>query len=296
MSNSKIEWTDKTWNPTTGCTKVSDGCKHCYAERIWPRLAGNKKHVAFGRRFTDVQCHPERLEQPLHWKKPRMVFVNSMSDLFHEDVPFNFIDKVFAVMALSPDHTFQVLTKRSERMHRYCSQFREKQIRKIWWNEYGVSTDFRYLQSMPNVWLGVSVEDQQTADERIPLLLQTPAAVRFVSAEPLLGPVDSKIKVSKGGMTNYWIDSLTCDYKNEQGEVIAGPPSGVGPIDWVICGGESGSKARPMHPDWARSLRDQCKAAGVAFFMKQMHNGGKLVKDVECFPEDLQVREFPHEA
>lgn len=235
MSKSKIEWTDETWNPVTGCTKVSQGCKHCYAEREWARLSANPKATAyFGRSFGDVQCHPERLEQPLRWKRPRRIFVNSMSDLFHEDVPVDFIAQVFDAMARCPQHTFQILTKRAARM-----QF-------LMWSEL----DWKPL---PNVWIGVSVEDQSTADERIPLLLQTPAAVRWVSAEPLLGPVDLEfgeidIALEKDGFGNSAI---------------------LGGIDWVVVGGESGPKARPMHPDWARSLRDQCAAVGVPFLFKQ---------------------------
>jgi len=195
----KIQWTDATWSPVSGCSKVSAGCKHCYAERDWPRLAKNPKSPYFGRDFTDVRCHPERLDQPLRWRKPRRIFVNSMSDLFHESVPDSFIDEVFAVMSRCGDdttprfdafdaHQFQVLTKRPARMRRYM----EDEIR-------GSAVCARRLKYRggsliewppPNVWLGVSVEDQATADERIPILLQTPAAVRFVSAEPLLNPVD----------------------------------------------------------------------------------------------------------
>lgn len=247
-----IEWTEATWNPVTGCTKVSQGCKHCYAEREWARLSANPKATAyFGRAFGDVKCHPERLDQPLRWKRPRRIFVNSMSDLFHEDVPCGFIDRVFAIMAQSPQHTFQVLTKRPERMLEYMTH----PVRLNMWADANIPLissvwgDF----PLPNVWLGVSVEDQDTADERIPLLLQTPAAVRWVSAEPLLGPVDLEfgeidIALEKDGFGNSAI---------------------LGGIDWVVVGGESGPKARPMHPDWARSLRDQCAASGVPFLFKQ---------------------------
>ena len=234
----KIEWTEATWNPVTGCTKVSQGCKHCYAEREWPRLTKLVPAYA-GRAFSDVRCHPERLEQPLRWKKPRRIFVNSMSDLFHEDVPVDFIEQVFDMMKRCPQHTFQILTKRAGRM-----QF-------ILWSELD-------WEPLPNVWLGVSVEDQATADERIPLLLDTPAAVRWISAEPLLNDLDIRWwlqeKMLRPGVMN------GAAYINSHMD---------NRLDWVVVGGESGPKARPMHPDWARSLRDQCAAAGVPFLFKQ---------------------------
>ncbi len=192
-----IAWTNATWNPVTGCTKVSQGCKHCYAEREWARLSANPKATAyFGLAFTDVACHEDRLDQPLRWEKPRLIFVNSMSDLFHEAVPDDFIDKVFAVMALAEQHVFQVLTKRPERMWRWFDPEHDNR-------EHAVGQAMREIAAsrgsndaglpewpLPNVWLGVSIEDQATADARIPLLLQTPAAVRWVSAEPLLGPIE----------------------------------------------------------------------------------------------------------
>lgn len=239
---SKIEWTDATWNPVTGCTKVSQGCKHCYAERLFPRVYGPRIKDpstwgpnGSGRQFSDVRCHPERLDQPLHWRRPRRVFVNSMSDLFHEDVPDQFIKEVWATMANARQHTFQVLTKRPERMRDLLTD----PTWKLW---LGIPNG--------NAWLGVSIEDQPTADERIPLLLQTPAAVRFVSYEPALGPVD-------------FLDYLP--------DTHDGHPDSRGEpwLDWVIAGGESGPKARPAHPDWFRSVRDQCQAAGVAFLFKQ---------------------------
>src|SRR4030043_97597 len=171
---SKIEWTESTWNPVTGCTKVSDGCKNCYAECMAKRFWRNGVNGDNYRPFTEVRCHPERLEQPLHWKKPAHIFVDSMSVLFHKDVPSLFIDHVFETMHLAYRHTFMILTKRAERMNRYISQ--------------------RYLPNqraiLPNVWLGVSVENQATADERIPLLLQTPAGVKFVSVEPMLEEIN----------------------------------------------------------------------------------------------------------
>lgn len=252
MAKSKIEWTDETWNPVTGCTKVSQGCKHCYAERTWERLSANPKTVYFGREFTDVQCHPERLDQPLRWKSwrtPRRVFVNSMSDLFHEDVPDEFIRAVFAVMAAAASHTFQMLTKRPVRMQYLLSK----------WESDGLVLRSGFGVRLPNVWLGVSVEDQATADYRIPLLMQTPAAVRWISAEPLLGPVDLR----RIEHPNYSI------HADALGGVDSRAPCDSGLLDWVVVGGESGPKARPMHPDWVRSLRDQCEATGVPFLFKQ---------------------------
>ena len=242
MSKTKIEWTDRVWNPVTGCTKVSQGCKNCYAETIAKRFWGD-------RLFSDVQCHPDRLSQPERWRKPAKVFVNSMSDLFHEQVSDHFIDHVFNIMA-GCDHTFQILTKRPERMMEYMTRI--SQVAKI---------DYAW----PNVWLGVSVEDQATADERIPLLLQTPAAVRFVSCEPLLGPVDlnKKFICPECGGAGFE-DSVYCSFCTGAQAI-----SPIYRLDWVICGGESGPHARPMHPDWASSLRDQCQAAGVPFFFKQ---------------------------
>lgn len=247
MTKTRIEWTDEVWNPVTGCTKVSQGCKHCYAERQWPRLNAPGMPYA-GRAFTDVQTHPERLDQPLRWKRPRRIFVNSMSDLFHEDVSFGFIDLVMVEMYKASQHTFQVLTKRPERMLEYMRSFECRR---------GIIP-----LPIPNVWLGVSVEDQATADERIPILLQTPAAVRWISAEPLLGRVDLCDQL---GM--WWNQTMQCF--EATGHKINQAINGRGRIDWVVCGGESGPKARPMHPVWPRSLRDQCLAAGVPFLFKQ---------------------------
>lgn len=231
-----IEWTDATWNPVTGCTKVSQGCKFCYAETVAERFWAKQyppNEDGTPRKFTDVRMHYERLNQPLMWKKPRRIFVNSMSDLFHEKVPNFFISSVFEVMASTPHHTYQILTKRPELMQEYVYQ---------WTNLNSV---------LPNVWLGVSVEDQKAADERIPWLLKTPAAVRFLSCEPLLGPID--LTGNPEGLMWPWAEAI----QNGQS------------FDWVICGGESGQNARPMHPDWACSLRDQCQEAGVPFFFKQ---------------------------
>lgn len=226
----KIEWTDEVWNPVTGCTKVSQGCKNCYAERIAERFWGERK-------FTDVICYEDRLGIPLKWRKPRRVFVNSMSDLFHPDAPDDFISRVYIRMLETSWHTYQVLTKRPERMFK-------------WMQDHNVT------KGSSAIWLGVSVEDQKTADERIPWLLKTPAAVRFVSYEPAL----SEIHIEK------WLEK-------EDGEQWIGPR-----LDWVIAGCESGPGARPAHPGWFRSVRDQCQAAGVPFFLKQMKINGKMVK------------------
>ena len=210
---SAIEWTDATWNPVTGCTKVSPGCAYCYAETITLRF---KRGGPFLPGKTTIKLHPERLRLPLTWKAPRRIFVNSMSDLFHEEVPLDFIRKVFDVMEQAPRHTFQVLTKRHERLRALTNE----------------------LEWSPNVWIGVSVENQYWADHRIPALRQVTAAIRFISCEPLLKPIDLR-------------------------EHLEG-------IHWVIAGGESGPGARPADVSWLRDIRDQCEQTGVAFFLKQL--------------------------
>jgi len=252
---SKIEWTNATWNPVTGCTKVSAGCRGCYAERHANRFWGD-------RNFTDVQMHADRLDQPLRWKKPRMIFVNSMSDLFHESVPDEFIINVFAVMARAKHHTFQILTKRAERMHNIFIKYGG--VNSHTRDEYGKVIDVdQYEFPLSNVWLGVSCENQETADERIPWLARTPAAVRFVSAEPLIG----QIKLPS------WGDVVGLKQKDDPHALFVNINRGGEmnrlPIDWLIAGGESGPHARPCHPDWIRSLRDQCASANVPFFFKQ---------------------------
>lgn len=279
-----IEWTDETWNPVTGCLKVSSGCKHCYAKhQAWPRLSSMPNTVYTGREFEDVRCHPERLVQPVRWTRQRMIFVNSMSDLFHEAVPDEFIDSVFGVMWAclwgrdeQPGHIFQVLTKRPLRMRDYLSQDRrEHWARAAVSHGGGMDPDGIYDQVMdaegphPRIWLGVSVEDQAAADERIPVLLQTPAAVRWISAEPLLGPVDLCEVVMPDR------DTLGT-YLHNDGERAG--------LDWVVVGGESGPNARPMHPGWAKGLRDQCAAAGVPFLFKQWGEWA----DAEDFPSEVQ--------
>jgi protein gp37 len=214
-----IQWTDSTWNPTTGCAKVSEGCRNCYADRLAHRLQamGNPK---FQNGF-DVTIHPGALDQPRKWRRPRRIFVDSMSDLFHEDVPDDFVRQVFDVMAREERHTFQVLTKRPERAASLAAG----------------------LPWSPNIWLGVSVEDGRVL-HRVDALRSIPAAVRFLSIEPLIGPIGD-------------LD--------------------LNGIHWVIVGGESGPGHRPCSPQWVRSVRDQCVAAGVPFFFKQW--GGRTPKD-----------------
>jgi protein gp37 len=244
----KIEWTDSSWNPIRArnlktsrvgwyCEHATTGCEFCYAERL---------NIAFGtglpfkpghRNDVEIFLDEKMLTAPLRWKKPSMVFVCSMTDLFADFVRDEWIEQIFAAM-LETEHRFQVLTKRPERMNRWVKEWLA-----------GISPNL-----LENIWLGVSCERQEEADERIPLLLDTPATIRFVSAEPLLGPIDF----------TRWMDG----------------------ISWIICGGESGPGNRLMEPVWARSIRDQCNEAGVAFFMKQMQGKRKI-------PDDLMVREWP---
>jgi protein gp37 len=262
---SAIEWTDATWNPVRGCAIVSKGCTNCYAMKQAHRSSGPggayeglTKMSKGGPVWTgEIRTVPELLDQPLRWRRPRRIFVNSMSDLFHELVYFHHISRIWKTMASAPQHTFQILTKRPERMLEWFGKlsFEHNTIR-------GPGDEaplvIGHVDDWPlrNVWLGVSVEDQAAADERIPLLLQTPAAVRWISAEPLLGPVEIFSKAT--GDLRYG----------------SGDPYNPGSIDWIVAGGESGPGARPMHPDWVRSLRDQCAAAhdGVPFFFKQWGN------------------------
>ncbi len=243
-ATSGIEWTDATWNPVTGCTKVSPGCDHCYAETITERFHGTGS-------FAHVILHADRLSSPLRWRRPRRVFVNSMADLFHDAVPDVFIGSVFEVMAATPRHTYQVLTKRHGRMRSLLSSWAKTCTRPVQLHPDDRPMMIRdVVWPLPNVHLGVSVEDHKRAELRIPALLDTPAAVRFVSCEPLLGPVD----------LSPWIRAT--DYP----ETTAVDPT---PVSWVITGGESGGRARPAHPDWFRQIRDECLTAGVAYFHKQ---------------------------
>lgn len=283
----KIEWTDESWNPIVGCTIVSPGCTNCYAMRMADRVAATGTAPYYAGLTQRVKGKPvwtgavgyapdKTWLAPLRWRKPRMIFVNSMGDLFHEDVPDEMIDRAFAIMALTPWHTYQVLTKRDERMQAYARSLRDETMPDrvtiaacdIGYTVRGYAGNAGLVQRpLPNVWLGVSVEDQQRADERIPVLMKTPAAVRFVSAEPLLGIIDFSCFTCHGctgcgaplaNCEMLWMKSKKCcpDCLHQN-------------LDLVIVGGESGPGARPMHPDWPRSIRDQCQAAGVAFFFKQ---------------------------
>lgn len=244
MSNgTSIEWTDATWNPVTGCTKISTGCDHCYAERFSERFRGTPGHP-FERGF-DLTLRPERLEQPLRWRAPRMIFVNSMSDLFHKEVPSDFIASVFDTMEQAHWHVFQVLTKRSSLMRDFLRR------------RYGSDRGPRHI------WFGVSVEDG-SRKSRIRHLQQSPAGVRFISIEPLIGPTG---------------------------------PLNLDGIDWVIVGGESGPGARPMKVEWVRDIRDQCAARGIAFFFKQWggirpKSGGREIDGREW--NDFPDRQVPY--
>lgn len=327
MAETSIEWTDKTWNPLVGCSRVSPGCEHCYAETMAARHvlmseAQGRRSVylpvvdAQRRRWTrQVELLPDRLDDPLSWRPGTRVFVVSMGDPFHDEVPFDYLARMWGVMAAKPAVTFQVLTKRPGRMLAFFRHvffglenledtvFREAMEHRgvIWdaraprmgWPRGSRPVDYAHLypQSpdpktlhrrlpwvwpLPNVWLGTSVEDQLRADARIPELLQCPAAVRFISAEPLLGPLrlyhvgQTRDGGAAGPATFRWIDALR---GGEVTQVDDGGPAvslGGGPrLDWVIVGGESGPGARPMDEGWARSLRDQCELAGAAFFFKQ---------------------------
>jgi protein gp37 len=271
--NTSIEWSNATWNPILGCDRVSPGCDHCYAiteARIREHNPHPKVAAAFAG-LTDringridwtgrISVLPERLAQPLGWRKPKRIFVNSLADMFHKDVPGEIIAQVFAVMAATPHHTYQLLTKRHARMRSLLSSqdfaravqrafdgLADKHLDDLHQDHILRSADSPSWP-LPNLWLGVSVEDQHWADLRIPALMATPAAVRFLSCEPLLGPID-----------------LAMDHECGDPPHSPCPPS----PDWVIVGGESGPGARPMNPGWVRSLRDQCTSEGVSFFFKQ---------------------------
>lgn len=338
-----IEWTDATWNPLVGCTRVSKGCEHCYAEGVAHRgmsphhrgLTVLAPHGKGPRWNGTVRFVPEALLKPTTWRKPRLVFVNSMSDLFHESVPFEQIAAAFGVMAACPQHAFQVLTKRPERAREFfrwiveqdtgigdldgctpgllhaCSEALSAELRYKLGETLACehSADPGGPWPLPNVWLGVSVEDQETADERIPVLLELPAAIRWVSYEPALGPVDFR----------RWMSG------RESIPGVIAPSVGfrVAPrLDWIVVGGESGPRARPFDLAWARSVIAQGRAAGVPVFVKQVGAKPIITEDItevlrlRCghtianqiatlrlrdrkggdpaeWPEDLRVREWP---
>lgn len=303
----KIEWTERTWNPVVGCSKVSEGCRFCYAKTLHDRrhrakLAGKPLPEQYSLPFERVQLRPERLGLPLRWKGPARIFVNSVSDLFHGAVPFPYIAAVLGVIAATPQHTYQVLTKRPERALEFFRWLEEAAgghpaaflLEAAAPYGVGVGADSRWDRAspvrqgadsrwdgltpvrqgalppwpLPNLWLGVSVEDQRAAERRIPLLRQAPAALRFLSCEPLLGPLEP----------------------------------GLEGIGWVIAGGESGGAGvRPMQEGWVRSLLERCRRAGVPFFFKQAGRG--LARAWGCrdpkgadpteWPPDLRVREWP---
>lgn len=392
-TNSSIEWTDTTWNPVVGCRAYSPGCANCYAETMSVRLAGmatagtaagknpgRKAHylnvVNNGGWRGNVELVPEAMTDPFKWRKPRRVFVNSMSDLFYGDdrdrracesmgipfqpVPFDFIDRVFAVMALTPQHTFQVLTKRPARMAEYLrGNDRWVYVCNAVWQMEKEATDQRFadhanrvqwqlenyeLWPLPGVWLGTSIENQQTADERIPHLLRCPAAVRFLSCEPLLGAVDlteidtgrkwpfksetSKLDALRGFASSQRDEpnpkSISRDGQIIEHERCRFVDTEKEAVKWVIVGGESGPGARPCNVEWIRNLIGQCKAAGVACFVKQLgshvvtpHSTGNALADAIArkhginlieehwkpndrkggdpaeWPENMRVREMP---
>lgn len=339
MGDSSISWTDKTWNPVVGCNRVSPGCAHCYAKALHDmrhraHLAGKQTAPQYALPFETVQLMPNRLDYPLHWRRPARIFVNSVSDLFHEDVPVEFLARVFDVMACATltchghkwekhtdecwtgtPHTFQVLTKRPERMLKVLTEELPEYVFNCWPGDSALSIAMEVAWPLPNVWLGTSVENQRWADERIPLLLRTPAAVRFLSCEPLLGPVDLLKAMPLDHESDAWDEvnreddawdnrepemeieesELEADWINYGNDLVPNPEyyeymrereerarrymlrDG---IQWVIVGGESGPGFRKMDLDWARSLRDQCVAAGVSFFYKQ-GNALKSEKDKE---------------
>lgn len=345
-----IAWCDETWNPIRGCSRVSEGCRFCYAERVAARfnnvgepyegLARREYHQgAYEPRWTgEVKFVKEKLEEPLRWRRPRRIFVNSMSDLFHEKVPDAWIDRIMAVMALAHWHTFQVLTKRPERMRSYfndghgIAKDRDRAISVLHSLRQHTYPQFSYADEnaaidrlhdgLENLWLGTSVEDQKSADARTSHLIATPAAVRFLSVEPLLERVE----------LNFWTTCTRC--KGSMSIEVPGGGSpcprcirhqGVEPaVDWVIVGGESGPGARPCNLEWVRGIVEQCKTAAVPVFVKQfgalpfirypipqdapawfadypkprglLNLKDKKGGDMAEWPEDLRIREFPKEV
>jgi protein gp37 len=348
MTTTTIEWTEKSWNPVRGCSVISAGCTHCYAMRVAHRFSGpggryeglTRARKSLGPVWTgDVRFVPEKLAEPLSWRAPTRIFVNSMSDLFHEGVSDEQIAAVFGVMAAAPRHTFQVLTKRPERARAWFAWIADQGEELLaavgeeppggspipaacasflpmvtggnvadsseWLGRDAWRAAMRAPWALPNVWLGASVEDQKTADERIPILLELPAAVRWVSYEPALGSVDWKNIASARDEMMLPLAGLTWSIGSPPRVVRTHPK-----LDWIVVGGESGPGARPFDVAWARSTVEQCRAAGVPVFVKQLgacphwsyappppqwterrrdRKGGEPSE----WPEDLRVREYP---
>jgi len=305
-----IQWTDATWNPIRArgdgkvgwhCEKVSPGCAHCYSERLNGRLGNGLSYTKGNRESIELSLDEKILFQPLHWRSSRRVFVCSMTDLFADFILDAWLDRMFAVMALCPQHTFQVLTKRAGRMREYLrNEERPDSVDEAAGSLDACHANLDGRWPLPNVWLGISAEDQERADERLPLLLETPAAVRFVSYEPALGPVE--FQANRG-----WLEPF-----QETDPMLKRTPR----VDWLIIGGESGRGARPMNIAWAREILAQCHAAGIPVFVKQLGRhvldgpvsefAGVTVQSCERlrdpkgsdpseWPVDLRVREWPNE-
>lgn len=289
----KIEWSDATWNPITGCSPVSPGCANCYAAQLaGTRLKHHLSRVGLTKQVNgrpvwtgEVRFNEEWLTLPLRYKKPRRIFVCAHSDIFHSNVPDEWLDRIFAVMCLASQHTFQVLTKRPERMREYVKALSAgERDSEIFNHKFkGCIGGVKAIMSgsvksgpLRNVWLGVTAENQTQANKRIPLLLETPAAKRFVSIEPMLSRISLQHVMMPDG------DGLDTELFNHG--------TGTG-IDWIICGGESGPNARPMHPEWVRSLRDQCQEAKVPFFFKQW---GEWIPFPQR-PDEIDAARFPGE-
>lgn len=279
---SKIEWTDKTWNPVIGCSKISEGCKNCYAEKMAYRL----RNIALNSdKYNSLSYYPEVIDnsgkwkgktilvetsinKPFKWKKPRKIFVCSMGDLFHESVPFEWIDKIMSIISSNPHHIFQILTKRPDRMLEYFDYLKTDFIQEILF----------YSEEFPpqNLWVGATIENQDMANKIIPFLLKIPAKVRFVSCEPLLSNIDLEEIIFSVEGGDAYIDSLYCDVSSEDDEMFNGNT-----INWIIAGPETGPKARPMQKKWIESLYQQCKLANVPFFDKK----NILELDLKQFPK-----------
>lgn len=338
-----IEWTDATWNPIRAryleiqndgsgkerigwhCEHASEGCRFCYAEGFNRRLGTGldfkpgelyrEEKRGYNNGEVKLFLDEEMLTAPLRWKKPRMIFVCSMTDLFADFVPDEWIDKVFAVMALSPQHTFQVLTKRAKRMREYFEKidtelcaageqgYAPRRLDQIACDITRSPCTAGWMEEqdwpLPNVWLGVSAERQKEADERIPELLTTPAAVRFVSAEPLLGPLDFTSICWRDEDADIRANALTAEAwveNSDSASAYSNACDGVTGLDWIIVGGESGPGARPMHPAWARSIRDQCAAAGVPFFFKQWGEWAPQIGAVDGWTlnDNPEISRFEH--